>query len=93
MPSYIIMKPQNSKEYIFMNREFDFIDLYYLNDVSEPAIIPEDFTIFEDNLKSSLASDVIKITDDSEVSDDVVYTYAKFMEILDTQGLEGLVNT
>ncbi len=74
-----------------MNKEFDFIDLYYLNDISntEPKI--ESFSIFEENGVTDSNADYIRISCEGE-NDEVACTYAKFLEILDTQGIEGLVN-
>ena len=71
-----------------MNREFDFIDLYYLNDTNN-EVPTEDFAFFEEGAIAK-APEVIKISGATE-EDSVAYTYAKFLEILDTQGLEGLV--
>ncbi len=73
-----------------MNREFDFIDLYYLNDTNN-EVPTEDFSFFEE---AAIAKkpEVIRISG-AEEEDSVAYTYAKFLEILDTKGLEGLVAT
>ena len=65
-----------------MNREFDFIDLYYLNDI----------TTDESASQPKIADEVIEISAFDEPENTVTCTYAKFLEILDTEGLEGLVN-
>ncbi len=74
-----------------MNREFDFIDLYYLNDISNPAMNVEPFSLYKDKETASSGADYIRISSEGEI-DEVTCTYAKFLEILDTQGIEGLVN-
>lgn len=71
-----------------MSKEFDFIDLYYLNDITEPKKETSDFSLF-DEMPSNKAVNFIEISGDNE--DSVTYTYDKFIEVLDTQGLEGLV--
>ena len=65
-----------------MNKEFDFIDLYYLNDI----------TTDESASQPKMAEDCIEISAFDDPESVVSCTYAKFLEILDTQGLEGLVN-
>lgn len=65
-----------------MNREFDFIDLYYLNDITSEASVAQ----------PKLTDEVIEISAFDEPENVVNCTYAKFLEILDTEGLEGLVN-
>ena len=73
-----------------MKNEFDFIDLYYLNDISSPA--PKaDFSMFEDKEPIDNRANYIKISDEGEV-EGLTCTYAKFLEILDHQGVEGLIN-
>ncbi len=74
-----------------MNREFDFIDLYYLNDISNTESKVKSYSIFVDNEATNSNADYIRISCEGE-NDEVACTYAKFMEILDTQGIEGLVN-
>ena len=70
-----------------MNKEFDFIDLYYLNDISNKPIT-EDLSFME-NPELESPQKYIRIMDTDNI-DTVTYTYDKFIEILDTQGLEGL---
>ena len=74
-----------------MNNEFDFIDLYYLNDAADVAPVNTEVSLAEDIAAMKSAQDIIEISDMSETT--VSYTYAKFFEVLDEQGLEGLVNT
>lgn len=76
-----------------MSREFDFIDLYYLNDINDSIHTSAEISLDNDINAMKSAMDVIKISDMEEGESDLTYTYAKFLEILDTQGLEGLVNT
>lgn len=73
-----------------MSREFDFIDLYYLNDATEQAHGSSEISLEEDIASMNIPRELIEISDLSEES--VTYTYAKFFEILDEQGLEGLVH-
>lgn len=75
-----------------MSHEFDFIDLYYLNDLSSTKSISSDISLEEDILAMKSAMDVIKISDIETDDTDVTVTCAKFLEILDAEGLEGLVN-
>jgi hypothetical protein len=72
-----------------MSKEFDFIDLYYLNDITDTKKETTDFSLF-DEVPINKASNLIEISGTSD-EDSVSYTYDKFLEILDTQGLEGLV--
>ena len=65
-----------------MNHEFDFIDLYYLNDITSDLSAKQ----------SEFTNGIVEISALDDSQDAVAYTYAKFLEILDTKGLEGLVN-
>ena len=66
-----------------MNKEFDFIDLYYLNDICTNN------NTFTENF---IEDKVIEISELDNSKNAFSCTYAKFMEILDTRGLEGLIN-
>ncbi|MBR6098168.1 hypothetical protein IKP85_00305 [bacterium] len=74
-----------------MSTEFDFIDLYYLNDAADVAPVNSEISLAGDIAAMKSAHDVIEISDMSETK--IAYTYAKFFEVLDEQGLEGLVNS
>ena len=76
-----------------MSREFNFIDLYYLNDLSDSTHKSSEISLDADTNFMKSTMDVIRISDIEKGESDLTYTYAKFLEILDTQGLDGLVNT
>lgn len=75
-----------------MNREFDFIDLYHLNDLNSQSQKSSELAFDEEIPTLDSAMLVIKISDGDDAEDNLTCTYAKFLEILDTEGLEGLVN-
>lgn len=75
-----------------MSHEFDFIDLYYLNDLNASQPLTTEISLDKDISAMKSALDVIKISDIEKDDTDVSVTCAKFFEILDNEGLEGLVN-
>ncbi len=77
-----------------MNKEFEFSDFYFLNDINvNNRMSSEELSaLYESMAKDSVPDQLIEISDASDKEHSVVYTYAKFLEILDTKGLAGLVN-
>jgi len=77
-----------------MKNEFEFTDLYFLTDVNvNNRLSSDELSVLQDSyVKNVLPPDVIKISGASDDEDPVIYTYAKFLEILDSQGLDGLIN-
>lgn len=74
-----------------MRNEFEFSDCYFLNEVNvNNQMSSEEISAIQDSY--STEDSVIEISGMSEKEGSVIYTYEKFLEILDTQGLEGLVN-
>jgi len=76
--------------------EFDLTDFFFLNDVNvNNRMSSEELSAVQDSLTRnnvSAADDVIEISDESGEKNPVTYTYAKFIEILETKGLAGLTN-
>ena len=70
-----------------MNREFNFTNLYYLNDNKNKNHSPLQY-LSSENVDSVNRNSFVEISGDSE--DSVICTLAKFVEIMDSQGLEGL---
>lgn len=75
-----------------MSHEFDFIDLYYLNDLNNSNPVSPELSLEEDVAAFKSAMNVIRISDGDDAEENVTFTYSKFLEILDNEGLEGLVN-
>ncbi len=70
-----------------MNREFNLTNMYYYLFGYENEINPQWQYLSTDD-ESINRSSFIEISGDTE--DSVICTLAKFVEILDSQGLEGL---
>lgn len=77
------------------NKEFEFSDFYFLTDINvNNRLSSEELSALADSMaKKAPAEQLIEISDASDQENSIVYTYAKFLEILDTKGLGGLVNT
>ena len=79
---------------MFQNKEFELTDFYFLNDINvNNRFSSEELSALHDSFSmNAIPDDVIEISDASGERNPVIYTYAKFLEILDTKGLSGLVN-
>ncbi len=79
---------------MFPKNEFDLTDFYFLNDINvNNRMSSEELSALQDSFaQNAVPDDVIEISDASGEKNPVSYTYAKFIEILDTKGLSGLVN-
>ena len=76
-----------------MNAEFDFSNLYFLNDTNiNNKMSSEDlYAIDESKNISNSIKNVIEIFDETPGSNHLSYTYVKFLETLAEFGLEGFV--
>lgn len=76
-----------------MINEFEFSDFYFLNDVNvNNRMSSDEISALQLSYEEAiLPESVIKISGMSDDEEDVIYTYAKFFEILDEEGLSGLV--
>jgi len=71
-----------------INREFNFVDLYDKNNQCTDDEYPSLEFFHAEDVDSVNRSSFVEI---SGLSDDpVICTYAKFVEIMDSEGLEGL---
>ena len=70
-----------------MNREFNFTNMYYYLYGYENEINPQWQYLSTDDGDSINRSSFIEIS--GEADDSVICTLAKFVEIMDNQGLEG----
>ncbi len=79
---------------MYQNKEFELTDFYFLNDINVNNRLSSDelSALQESFSQNAIPDDVIEISDASGERNPVIYTYAKFLEILDTKGLSGLVN-
>ncbi len=77
-----------------MKNEFEFSDFYFLNDINVNNRMSSDelSALYDSMAQDSIPDDLIEISDSTDKGNSVIYTYAKFLEILDTKGLSGLVN-
>ncbi len=77
-----------------MNREFEFSDFYFVNNVDMDAEVKSDdiSAICESLAKANVSEQLIEISDASGKESSIMCTYAKFLEILDSDSLETLVN-
>ena len=76
-----------------MNKEFDLSEFSFLHDINvNNRLSSEELSALQDSYsQNAIPDDLIEISDVSGKGS-VVYTYAKFLEVLDTKGLSGLVN-
>ena len=79
---------------MYQNKEFELTDFYFLNDINVNNRLSSDelSALQESFSQNAIPDDVIEISDASGERNPVIYTYAIFLEILDTKGLSGLVN-
>ncbi len=79
---------------MYQNKEFELTDFYFLNDINvNNRLSSDELSALQDSFsQNAIPDDVIEISDASGERNPVIYTYAKFLEILDTKGLSGLVN-
>ena len=79
---------------MYQNKEFELTDFYFLNDINVNNRLSSDelSALQESFSQNAIPDDVIEISDASGERNPVIYTYDKFLEILDTKGLSGLVN-
>lgn len=77
-----------------MKNEFELTDFFFLNDINvNNRMSSEELSVLQDSYaRDVLPDDVIKISGASEDENSVIYTYAKFLEIMDTEGFSGLIN-
>lgn len=77
-----------------MKNEFELTDFFFLTDINVNNRMSSDelSALHDSYARDVLPDEVIKISGASEDENPVIYTYAKFLEILDTQGLSGLIN-
>ena len=90
------MNTKFDKEFImFQQKEFDFSDLNFISETNANTAVSSDNHInFNESFElNTMPKDCIEISDAGEDTIPVVYTYAKFFEILDNEGLSGLVNS
>ena len=79
---------------MFPKNEFDLTDFFFLRDINvNNRLSSEELSALQESFaKNAIPDDLIEISDASGDRNPIVYTYAKFLEILDTKGLSGLVN-
>ena len=79
---------------MYQNKEFELTDFYFLNDINvNNRLSSDELSALQESFShNAIPDDAIEISDASGERNPVIYTYAKFLEILDTKGLSGLVN-